>query len=48
MHAFRGCGPLTCMKKDSRTVLEQPDAEGEIPVGEIGLQLSGTRVAPDT
>ena len=33
---------------DSRRVLERPDAEGEIPVGEIESEPGGTRVVPDT
>ena len=48
MLAFRGCGSLICIVKDSRRVLERPDAEGEIPVDEIGSELSDTRVVPDT
>ena len=35
-------------RKDSRTVLEKLNVEGEIPVGEIRIDPSGTRVVPDT
>ncbi len=35
-------------EEDSRTVLEKQDIEGEIPVGEIGSGIGGTRVGPDT
>ena len=48
MLALRGCGSPYGIVKDSRRVLERPDAEGEIPVDEIGSELSDTRVVPDT
>ena len=35
-------------RKDRGTVLEKQDAEGEIPVLEIPIDLGGTRVVPDT
>ena len=48
MLALRGCGSPYGIVEDSRRVLERPDAEGEIPVDEIGSELSDTRVVPDT
>ena len=48
MLAPGGCGPPQGISDHSRRVLERPDAEGEIPVDEIGSELGGTRVVPDT
>ena len=38
----------TGFRKFSRTVLEKPDIEGEIPVSERQKDPGGTRVVPDT